>query len=295
MTKNRHAKNHRLVTRTRIVTVNRYIHTMIGDLFIALCRVPLLKKKLWRAWYNYLARAIRAPDWCFMNYGFADRESSYLQLEPGDEQDRYCIQLYRHVAGAVDLTRRNVLEVGSGRGGGASFVKRYLNPARVTGVDLSESAVDFSMSRHRVEGLHFRVGDAEHLPFDNESFDVVINVESSHCYPRLSSFFFEVRRVLKLGGHFLYADLHDAKTLGEWRACLRGSGLAILAETNITSNVVTALDRDNQRKVTLIQRLVPSLLRPSFQNFAGVRGSQIHEAFQSGPLEYLSFVAQKQI
>jgi len=121
-------------------------------------------------------RAIRAPDWCFMNYGFADRESSYLQLEPGDEQDRYCIQLYRHVAGAVDLTRRNVLEVGSGRGGGASFVKRYLNPARVTGVDLSESAVDFSMSRHRVEGLHFRVGDAERLPFDNDSFDVVINV-----------------------------------------------------------------------------------------------------------------------
>ena len=175
---------------------------MIGDLFIALCRVPLLKKKLWRAWYNYLARAIRAPDWCFMNYGFADRESSYLQLEPGDEQDRYCIQLYRHVAGAVDLTRRNVLEVGSGRGGGASFVKRYLNPARVTGVDLCESAVDFSMSRHRVEGLHFRVGDAEHLPFDNESFDVVINVESSHCYPRLSTFFLEVRRVLKLGGHF---------------------------------------------------------------------------------------------
>ena len=56
---------------------------MIGDLFMALCRVPLLKKKLWRAWYNYLARAIRAPDWCFMNYGFADRESSYLQLEPG--------------------------------------------------------------------------------------------------------------------------------------------------------------------------------------------------------------------
>ena len=188
-----------------------------------------------------------------------------------------------------------MLEVGSRRGGGASFVKRYLNPARVTGVDLSESAVDFSMSRHRVEGLHFRVGDAERLPFDNESFDVVINVESSHCYPRLSSFFFEVRRVLKLGGHFLYADLHDAKTLDEWRACLRGSGLAILAETNITSNVVTALDRDNQRKVTLIQRLVPSLLRPSFQNFAGVRGSQIHEAFQSGPLEYLSFVAQKQI
>src|SRR5262245_29330717 len=114
---------------------------MLTQLFVALCRVPALKKALWRGWYGYLARSYRAPDWSFMNYGFAEEGSPGLELDAADEANRYCIQLYQHVAGAVDLAGCNVLEVGSGRGGGASFVKRYLRPAQMIGLDLSENAV----------------------------------------------------------------------------------------------------------------------------------------------------------
>ena len=46
----------------------------------------------------------------------------------------------------------------------------------------------------------FEVGDAEHLPFEDESFEVVTNMESSHTYPNLRAFFSEVRRVLAKGG-----------------------------------------------------------------------------------------------
>jgi hypothetical protein len=56
-----------------------------------------------------------------------------LRLAETDEPDRHWIQLYHHVAGAVDLEKCTVLEVGSGRGGGASFIKRYLRPASVIG------------------------------------------------------------------------------------------------------------------------------------------------------------------
>src|SRR5215510_2752172 len=98
---------------------------MLGRIFITLCRVPVFKKALWRSWYEYLAASQRAPEWTFMNYGFLDASQPLLELQSTDEPDRHFIQLYHHVATAVALRGQSVLEIGSGRGGGASFIKRY--------------------------------------------------------------------------------------------------------------------------------------------------------------------------
>ena len=263
---------------------------MLGRIFITLCRVPGFKKALWRRWYEYLASSQRAPDWTFMNYGFAADANQTLALQETDEPDRHFIQLYHHVAGAVDLQGGSVLEVGSGRGGGASFIKRYLGPAHVIGVDLSKSAVEFTRTTHRVNGLEFRIGDAEKLPFNEGMFDAVVNVESSHCYPAFERFLAEVRRVLRPGGHFLYADFRGREDVESWRAGLKNSGMTVLREMDITRNIVAALEKDNDRKLALIRRLVPRFLQPSFLDFAAVRGSAVFEAFRTGKLVYMSFV-----
>jgi fatty-acid O-methyltransferase len=55
-------------------------------------------------------------------------------------------------------------------------------------------------------GLDFVQGDAQNLHFPDQSFDAVINVEGSHIYPNFERFLGEVARVLRPGGHFLYAD-----------------------------------------------------------------------------------------
>ena len=229
-----------------------------------------------------------------MNYGYASRGANTLTLVEADEPDRHWIQLYHHVVGSVDLTGCTVLEVGSGRGGGASFIKRYLKPERMIGVDLSKNAVKLSGEMHRVEVLEFRVGDAENLPFDDGVVDAVINVESSHCYPSFEKFLAEVRRVLRPGGHFLYADFRERGKVEAWRRSLRDSGLSLIRETDITANVFDALDQDNERKVVLINRFVPRPLRPSFNDFAAVRGSSLFEAFRTGRFVYMSFVLRKE-
>jgi len=227
-----------------------------------------------------------------MNYGFND-PGSRLILDRMDEPNRACIELYNRVAGAVPLHGLNVLEVGSGRGGGASFIFRYLKPAKLTGIDLSEEAVRFCQRTHCMPGLSFQAGDAECLPFERGVFDVVINIESSHCYPHLAAFFSEAARVLKPGGHFLYADFRYRSDVGSWRQTLRASGLAIKAEADITSGVVRGLDTDNDRKLAIIDRAVPKILHSSIRDFAALRGSKMYNAFLSGSLTYLSFVTQK--
>ena len=118
---------------------------------------PGLKRALWRRWYRFLAGGYPQAEWTFMNYGFAEREGPTpgLDLAAADEPDRYSIQLYHRVAGGADLRGLDVLEVGSGRGGGSSCIARYLQPRSVLGIDFSKEAVALSRKLHVLPRLRF--------------------------------------------------------------------------------------------------------------------------------------------
>src|SRR5204863_875878 len=126
-----------------------------------------------------------------------------LPLDGADEVNRYSIQLYHHLARTVNMDGARVLEVGCGRGGGCSYLARYQQPASVLGIDFSAKAIAFCNRVHAVPGLTFQQGDAESLPCETGTFDVVLNVESSHCYGSVPAFLGEVFRVLRPGGYFL--------------------------------------------------------------------------------------------
>ena len=230
-----------------------------------------------------------------MNYGYepVDDNCQRLELAASDEDDRYCIQLYHHVAGGVDLTDLDVLEVGSGRGGGASFIKRYLNAGTMTGVDFSAKAVTFCGQVHQLEGLSFCQGDAEALPFEEASFDAVVNVESSHCYGSMPAFLKQVERVLRPGGHFLFADFRAAADIELLTQHLQQSGMTIVEEEVITPGVVNALSLDSERKKSLISGQIRWWLSGTFQQFAGLKDSAVFRHFQDGGFVYKRFLLRK--
>jgi ubiquinone/menaquinone biosynthesis C-methylase UbiE len=247
-------------------------------------------------WYNIMSRLDRDADMIFMNYGWAslDPAADRLALEVEDEPNRYCIQLYHRVASAVDLCGLDVLEIGCGRGGGASYCMRYLRPNSLTGLDLATKGIEFCKRHYAVPGLTFVQGNAQALEFGAGTFDVVINVESSHCYNSMARFLSEVRRVLKPGGYFLFADHRFKETAGKMRQRLKDSGLVVCEEENISANVVKALGVDNARKQALIQRKIPRVLRHFFNEFAGMEGTRSSYAtLRSGDKVYLRFVCQK--
>ena len=123
--------------------------------------------------------------------------------------------------------------MGSGRGGGASYVSRYLKPRSVVGIDISKYAVRLCNSIHQYPNLSFCVGDSEKIPFESESFDVVLNVESSHCYGNIPLFLIEVKRVLKRGGFFLWADFRLTKEMPALFNCFLDSGLEKIREKTL--------------------------------------------------------------
>ena len=169
-------------------------------------------------WYRLNSRYFSNDDMVFFNWGYEEDPPMALPLAESDEPNRYFIQLYHRVATQVDLTGKRVLEVSCGHGGGASYVMRTLGPASYTGLDLNPVGLDFCRKKHQLPGLDFVEGNAEKLPFPDQSFDAVINIEASHCYPEFPRFLAEVARVLRPGGHFLYADTRRRRRIPEWEA-----------------------------------------------------------------------------
>ncbi|MEE9464859.1 MAG: class I SAM-dependent methyltransferase [Candidatus Neomarinimicrobiota bacterium] len=266
---------------------------MLAEIFRRLTRVPVLRRLLWRRWYNFLARRYADSRWTFMNYGYLASGDGLLALEHADEPDRYCIQLYHRTVSTVELAGRIVLEIGSGRGGGASYLQRYLRPASTVGLDFSHQAIKFSRATHQAPGLSFRQGDAEALPFEDNSFDVVVNVESSHCYGSMPAFLGQVARVLRPGGYFCYADLRAIGEMATLGRQLTGSGLDQVLEEDISAEVLRAMEADSQRKLEIIQQFIPRLIGDAFTDFAGLRDSKVWRDLSTGRTRYLRYVFQK--
>jgi ubiquinone/menaquinone biosynthesis C-methylase UbiE len=263
-------------------------------LLVLMHYVPWLKRRLWKDVYQKLAGCDTA-DWRFMNYGYCPVTSDAppLELDSNDEPDRYAIQLYHRIAAAVPVKGKDVLEVGSGRGGGASFVARYHMPAKMTGVDYSDRAVELANRLHRVEGLTFVQGDAEALPFAADSFDVVINVESSHCYGSMEKFLKEVRRVLRPGGQFSFADVRWHTHRMELHSQMIDSGLTLIEYEEITPGVLESMRRDSDRKAGLTESYVGKSLKPLLSRLWGEEGTDIYASFFNGSLIYLRYLLKK--
>lgn len=248
-----------------------------------------LMKHLSRIWYSYISRIDKNSEATFLNYGYVDNEKE-VQLLKNDEGNRYPIQLYNHVATAITLEGLDVLEVGCGRGGGTSFIARYLKPRSIIGVDLCKKSINFCNKYYSISGLSFSWRDALNLLFKDENFHVVINVESSHWYEDINRFFNEVHRVLKPNGYFLFADFRNRKSIPHLKEQLKKSQFNIIKEEIITPNVIKALDIDNARRLELIRKLVPKFLHKFTKNFSGIKGSKRYKSFVTGEKEYFYFV-----
>ena len=248
-----------------------------------------VRKAIWKLWYPFLTRRLHDEGVVFLNYAYETDPPMGIPLGPDDEKDRACVQLYHHVASLADLRGKNVLEVSCGHGGGASYITRTFGPAHYTGLDLNATGVAFCKSRHLISNLEFIQGDAEALPFEDGSFDAVINVEASHCYPDFPRFLAEVARVLKSGGHFHYADFRFADSIPAWEKAIAEGPLHMENMTDIGPCVIRGLEHNSGRSQEMLDRQLPKFLHNLGRDFAGVVGSRVYNALKEGNLSYRSY------
>ena len=227
-----------------------------------------------------------------MNYGYS-KDNHKIELDENDEKNRYSIQLYHLVATGVDIRGKDILEVGCGRGGGLSYIYRYFSPNSLTGVDLNRKAINFCNKKYSTERIIFLQANAQKLNFQKDSFDVVINVESSHRYSQKDIFLDEVYRVLKPNGFFLFADFGNEIEIEKLNTQFEKSNFQLVKFENITDNVIEALKLSTPSREELIKKLLPKFLQNLGRNFAATAGSATYNFFLTKKFEYVFYVLKK--
>ena len=97
-----------------------------------------------------------------------------------------------------------LLDVGCGTGLFLSVVLNKFNVG-ISGIDIAPGMIEKS---RELLGDHadLRVGDSEHLPWNDKSFDIVTCIASFHHYPSPELVLKEMERVLRPGGSVIIAD-----------------------------------------------------------------------------------------
>jgi SAM-dependent methyltransferase len=107
-----------------------------------------------------------------------------------------------------------VLEIGVGMG--ADYLEWLKAGAHATGIDLSPASLDRARARCELAGYSpdLRVADAENLPFQGESFDVVYSYGVMHHSPDTARCIREAWRVLKPSGQLRIMVYHHPSMTG---------------------------------------------------------------------------------
>jgi SAM-dependent methyltransferase len=100
---------------------------------------------------------------------------------------------------------KRVLDIGTGTGAAARLVAARYPEADITGVDVAERMLDEARRLTDSTRVTYRAADAERLPFDAESFDLV-------TLNNMIPFFDELARVVAPGGHLVIAFTGGAGT-----------------------------------------------------------------------------------
>ena len=195
-------------------------------------------------------------------------------------------QLLFQTIGGIDLTGRTVVEIGCGRGGNLWLLRRHLEPALVVGLDIAAGSIGYCARSNPEPEAQFLVGDAEQAALGSGTADAVLSVETGATYPDIERFFREAVRILRPGGHLLYADIVHHELVPRYVALLEALGMTCIEQRDITPRVVAARD-DRAARQQLAFAKASAEDQGTMAEFSGLTGSVLYEEFASGVHRYV--------
>jgi ubiquinone/menaquinone biosynthesis C-methylase UbiE len=168
-----------------------------------------------------------------------------------------------------------VLEIGGGLG--IDLAQFASHGARVTDVDLSAGHLALAEEHFRLRGLHGRFihHDAERLPLEDNSFDLVYSNGVIHHTPNTAKLVDEMYRVLRPEGRAIVM-VYAENSLNYWRNIVYWRGLkeAQLGEASIGAILSRSVELSGTDARPLVKVYTRSRLRRLFKRFVDVEIAQ---------------------
>jgi ubiquinone/menaquinone biosynthesis C-methylase UbiE len=255
------------------------------------------RRYLWRKFYNFIYWIEPSEDLQMINYGYASYSEfgKTLNLPQEIKSEQFSYQLYDYTYTSLyNIGKgKRVLDLCCGRGSGLAYLhKTYENESSI-GIDFSNKNIELCKKFHKSTPIKFILADAEKLPIANDSIDVIICIESSHCFGNFKGVLNEVERVLSKKGIFLLADFVGNSDKDDYESNFRNF-LKLVDKKDISENVLTALKLDTERRIKLIEKKVPFLLKRLMYRVSGIEGSSIYNQIEAGDALYLAYCFVKE-
>ncbi len=140
----------------------------------------------------------------FLNVGWWKDQPSTL--------DDACEALARLAGEQLQLGPNDrLLDVGFGFGDQDMYWMEHFKPREIVGINITRSQVEHARERVAARGMsdriEFKLAPATKMPFEDNSFDKVIALESAFHFQTRAEFFAEAFRVLRPGGRLVALDI----------------------------------------------------------------------------------------
>jgi ubiquinone/menaquinone biosynthesis C-methylase UbiE len=107
-----------------------------------------------------------------------------------------------------------IIDVGCGSGATATVLAQAFPQSEIVGMDLSEPLLHLASQAAQAAGLadrvRFETGDAERIPYEDNSFDVVLNLNMVHIIEHPIQMLNEIERILVPDGSLFIVDLRHS-------------------------------------------------------------------------------------
>lgn len=135
-------------------------------------------------------------------------------------QQRVATKLRSHLPTFDRDSPLTMLDMGCGTGRETAALQLHYPKAIITGLDLSEGMLAYARSHYLLEKGIWIQGDIEHMPFTDNTFDLVFSSLAIQWCESLGNVLVEAYRVLKPGGWFLFSTLAEGSLYELRRAWL---------------------------------------------------------------------------
>lgn len=129
---------------------------------------------------------------------------------------KLCKQDYPDILEEIEKESfHDLLDAGCGTAPMISVLSERFPNVNFTGIDLTPKMIEVAKSKN-IPNATFVCGDCESLPFEKDSFDVIICSQSFHHYPNPLAFMNSVRECLRTGGRLILRDMSMGGGVIHW-------------------------------------------------------------------------------